>query len=63
MVAQNMLRTCEGKHVLSKMDFKLVTALSTNKCPNQIKLPISPYMYTPFSKLPSEISTMPTSER
>ena len=48
MVAQNLLRICLEKNV---------SALDLNKCLDQIKLPILPYKYVPFSELPSDTKT------
>ena len=56
MVIRNMLRTHEGKHDFSEMNFKFATALDRNNCLNQIKLPNSLHMCAHISELPSHIS-------
>ena len=58
MVTQNVLRTCEGKRVLSEIDSKLATALALNKCLKQIKLPKLLLTCATISMLPSSISTI-----
>jgi len=53
MVTQSMLRTYEGKQVVSETTFIFTTDLEPNKCLDQIKLPILPHTCTPISEIQS----------
>ena len=55
MEPEHVKRTCEGKHVFSKMKFKFATALALSKCPKIIKL-LHICAFT--SELPFDISIM-----
>ena len=52
-----MLRTQDGIHDNSEINFRFATNLDLSKCLKQIKLPISLHARTPISELPSDIST------
>ena len=54
MLTQNMVRMYED---IFKTNNKLETAFHSNKCSNQIKLPILPHTCVHFSKLPSNKCT------
>ena len=58
MVAQNTLRTRDGKWVFSEDDCKFATDVVLNKRLKQIKLPILLNTCAPISELTSNISTM-----
>ena len=59
MVALNMLRKCERKHVFyeeGKISF--LTVVNQNKFRKQVKLPISLRACAPISEYPSDIITL-----
>ena len=57
MVTQNTLPTCEGNHILKKINIRFPTAVDLKKCLKLPEMPIS--LHECASELSSNISIMP----